>query len=105
MAANACVWFCFYKFSASSSLEISNPLFLFSSVLLSFRFFFLQLLILLGRGGRGGSSGHGGVENGGLWWPEWASETDWIRCCQWLLPPPPSLEKVAELLERWWRVR
>ena len=31
-------------------------------------------LIPLGRGGRGGSSGRGGVKNSGLWWSEWASE-------------------------------
>ena len=35
------------------------------------------LLIPLCRGGRGGSSGRGGVVNGGLWWPEWTSE--WTR--------------------------
>ena len=34
----------------------------------------VYLLIPLGIGGRGGSSGQGGVVNGGLWWPEWTSE-------------------------------
>ena len=34
----------------------------------------VHLLTPFGRGGRGGSSGRGGVENGGLWWPEKTSE-------------------------------
>ena len=36
------------------------------------------LLIPSCRGRRGGSSGHGGVGNGGLWWPEWTSEGDGV---------------------------
>ena len=32
------------------------------------------LLISLGREGRDGSSGHGGVRNGGLWWLKLMSE-------------------------------
>ena len=32
------------------------------------------LLVLLGRGARGDDFCGGGVVNGGLWWPEWASK-------------------------------
>ena len=34
------------------------------------------MLVPLSRGGRGDDSCRGGVVNGGLWWPEWASEND-----------------------------
>ena len=38
------------------------------------------LLVSLGRGGRGDDSCGGGVVNGGLWWPEEASE---VAVCCW----------------------
>ena len=46
----------------------------------------VYLLIPLCRGGRGCSSGHGGVGNGGLWWLEWISEgarvvLQWLGLC------------------------
>uniref|UniRef100_A0A6N2L1S7 Uncharacterized protein n=1 Tax=Salix viminalis TaxID=40686 RepID=A0A6N2L1S7_SALVM len=39
------------------------------------------LLTPLGRVGRGGSSGRGGVRNGGLWWLKITSEGDGSACC------------------------
>ena len=54
------------------------------------------LLIPLGRGGRGGSSSHCGVENGGLWWPEWASEA---RRCYFAVPVMASATVAWRMIE------
>ena len=58
----------------------------------------VYLLTPLGRGGRGGSFGHDGVGNGGLWWLEWASEQGRFTLQLPLLLLPPSPEKMVEML-------
>ena len=69
----------------------------------------VYLLTPLGRGGRGGSSGRGFVGNGGLWWPEGASEAGRPALLLCLLPLLASPEIVVLSLglgwRRWWRWR
>ena len=63
------------------------------------------LLIPLGRGGGGGSSCHGGVRNGGLRWPEWASESDRsvsLQRLQLLLPLPKTTAELLALRGNFW---
>ena len=57
-------------------------------------------LIPLCRGLEDGSSGRGGVRNGGLWWPERASEWRLITLQTLLLPLLSSPEMMDELLGR-----
>ena len=56
-------------------------------------------LIPLGKGDQGDSSGRGGVENGGLWWPEWTSEGDGLLLAVAGDSAVVSLEELVGLLE------
>ena len=57
------------------------------------------LLIPLCRGLQGGSSGHGGVGNGGLWWPETGSEVAQLALLSRSVASVFSSEKVTGLKE------
>ena len=58
----------------------------------------MYLLAPLGRGGRGDDSCRGVVANGGLWWPEGASEVAGVHVAAAVSTSFASPESVDELL-------
>ena len=61
----------------------------------------VYLLIPLGRGRRGGSSGRGGVRNDGLWWPDGASEAGGLTPLSTAADSTASPEATDGMLA-WW---